>query len=91
MTDHPTTSRLCVKNLPAYIDEHRLREHFGEKGEVTDAKVIRARSDSASRRRYWLALLAGNGIALRVTIRRHCMSLQLACSTLHRAYILPLQ
>lgn len=42
------TSRLCVKNLPAYVDEHRLREHFGDKGEVTDAKVIRA-SDGHSR------------------------------------------
>ncbi len=36
------SSRLCVKNLPAYVDEVRLREHFGERGEVTDAKVIRA-------------------------------------------------
>jgi hypothetical protein len=58
MTEHPTTSRLCVKNLPAYIDEHRLREHFGEKVEVTDAKVIRARSETASRRRHWPAATA---------------------------------
>ena len=42
MEEPEPTSRLCVKNLPAYVDENRLREHFGEKGEVTDAKVVRA-------------------------------------------------
>mmetsp|Transcript_8954 Transcript_8954/g.26009 ORF Transcript_8954/g.26009 Transcript_8954/m.26009 type:complete len:236 (-) Transcript_8954:48-755(-) len=42
-------SRLCVKNLPAYLDDRRLREHFGEVGEVTDARVIR-RKDGNSRR-----------------------------------------
>lgn len=37
-----STSRICVKGLPPYVDEPALREHFSEKGEVTDAKVVRA-------------------------------------------------
>ena len=37
------TSRLCVKGLPKYVSEARLREHFSAKGEVTDAKVVRSR------------------------------------------------
>jgi multiple RNA-binding domain-containing protein 1 len=37
------TSRVCVKNLPKYVDDARLREHFAAKGEVTDAKVMRTR------------------------------------------------
>ncbi|CAH9107130.1 unnamed protein product [Cuscuta europaea] len=34
-------SRICVKNLPKYVAEDRLREFFSEKGEVTDAKLMR--------------------------------------------------
>ncbi|XP_042427118.1 multiple RNA-binding domain-containing protein 1-like [Zingiber officinale] len=41
-------SRLCVKNLPKYADENRLREFFSQKGEVTDAKLMRTR-DGKSR------------------------------------------
>lgn len=41
-------SRLCVKGLPKYVSEARLREHFSAKGEVTDAKVVRSK-DGASR------------------------------------------
>jgi multiple RNA-binding domain-containing protein 1 len=41
--EHPATSRICVKNLPKYVDDRRLREHFAAKGEVTDAKVMRTR------------------------------------------------
>ena len=37
------SSRIFVKNLPRYVTEERLREHFAEKGEVTDAKSIRIR------------------------------------------------
>jgi hypothetical protein len=37
------SSRICVKNLPRYVTEERLREHFAAKGEVTDAKIIRTR------------------------------------------------
>jgi hypothetical protein len=37
------SSRLCVKNLPKYITEAKLREHFSAKGEVTDVKVARTR------------------------------------------------
>lgn len=36
-------SRLCVKGLPKYVSEARLREHFSAKGEVTDAKVVRSK------------------------------------------------
>lgn len=39
----PPTSRICVKNLPKYVDDRRLREFFAAKGEVTDAKVMRTR------------------------------------------------
>ncbi|XP_060195595.1 uncharacterized protein LOC132624868 [Lycium barbarum] len=41
-------SRLCVKNLPKYVAEDRLREFFSQKGEVTDAKLMRT-SDGRSR------------------------------------------
>ncbi|XP_031092091.1 multiple RNA-binding domain-containing protein 1 [Ipomoea triloba] len=34
-------SRICVKNLPKYVAEDRLREFFSQKGEVTDAKLLR--------------------------------------------------
>ncbi|GMH20971.1 hypothetical protein Nepgr_022813 [Nepenthes gracilis] len=34
-------SRICVKNLPKYITEDRLKEFFSQKGEVTDVKLMR--------------------------------------------------
>lgn len=34
-------SRICVKNLPKHATEGRLREFFSQKGEVTDAKIMR--------------------------------------------------
>ncbi|XP_020583762.1 multiple RNA-binding domain-containing protein 1 isoform X2 [Phalaenopsis equestris] len=34
-------SRICVKNLPRYVKEDRLREFFSQKGEVTDTKLMR--------------------------------------------------
>ncbi|KAF7150615.1 hypothetical protein RHSIM_Rhsim02G0169700 [Rhododendron simsii] len=36
-------SRLCVKNLPKNVNEKRLREFFSQKGEVTDAKIMRTK------------------------------------------------
>ncbi|XP_078438055.1 nucleotide/nucleic acid binding protein [Wolffia australiana] len=42
-------SRLCVKNLPKYVGEERLREFFSQRGEVTDAKLMRTK-DGKSRR-----------------------------------------
>ncbi|CAA7406840.1 unnamed protein product [Spirodela intermedia] len=42
-------SRLCVKNLPKYVGEERLRDFFSQKGEVTDAKLMRTK-DGKSRR-----------------------------------------
>ena len=41
------SSRLIVKNLPKYVDEKRLKEHFGSHGEVTDCKVMRTREGSS--------------------------------------------
>lgn len=41
-------SRICVKNLPKYVKEDRLREFFSQKGEVTDAKIMRT-TDGVSR------------------------------------------
>jgi hypothetical protein len=37
------SSRLCIKNIPKYADEKRLRDHFSAKGEVTDVKVMKTR------------------------------------------------
>ncbi|KAK9064342.1 hypothetical protein SSX86_015723 [Deinandra increscens subsp. villosa] len=37
------TSRICVKNLPKHANAERLRDYFSQKGEVTDAKLIRTR------------------------------------------------
>lgn len=37
------TSRLCVKNIPKYLDEKRLKEHFCAKGQVTDVKILKTR------------------------------------------------
>ena len=34
-----------MKNLPKYISEDRLREFFSQKGEVTDAKLLRTKYD----------------------------------------------
>ncbi|CAO1615917.1 unnamed protein product [Parajaminaea phylloscopi] len=42
-------SRLIVKNLPAYLSDARLREHFAQKGLVTDVKLV-TRPDGTSRR-----------------------------------------
>ena len=44
----PPSSRLCVKNIPKHLTLERLREHFAERGEVTDAKIMKT-SDGKSR------------------------------------------
>lgn len=44
--DTKISSRLIVKNIPKYVDDARLKEHFGSHGEVTDCKVIRTRYDA---------------------------------------------
>ncbi|KAG9133422.1 hypothetical protein Leryth_013248 [Lithospermum erythrorhizon] len=41
-------SRICVKNLPKYAVEDRLKEFFSQKGQVTDAKLMRT-TDGKSR------------------------------------------
>jgi multiple RNA-binding domain-containing protein 1 len=41
---------LVVKNLPTYVTEKRLREHFSTRGgEITDVRLIR-KEDGTSRR-----------------------------------------
>ena len=39
-------TRICVKNLPKYVAEDRLRELFSQKGEITDAKLMRTKYNS---------------------------------------------
>ncbi|KAF8041940.1 hypothetical protein BT93_A0519 [Corymbia citriodora subsp. variegata] len=34
-------SRICVKNLPNYVAEDRLRDLFSQKGEIKDVKLMR--------------------------------------------------
>ncbi|CAM9897496.1 unnamed protein product, partial [Ectocarpus fasciculatus] len=41
-------TRLIVKNVPKHIDEKRLWQHFAERGEVSDAKIVRTK-DGKSR------------------------------------------
>ncbi|XP_054798328.1 uncharacterized protein LOC129303204 isoform X2 [Prosopis cineraria] len=41
-------SRICVKNLPKYVAEDRLRDLFSQKGEITDVKLMRTK-DGKSR------------------------------------------
>lgn len=36
-------SRICVKNLPKYVAEDQLHEVFSQKGEITDAKLMRTK------------------------------------------------
>lgn len=38
-------TRVIVKNLPKYMDEKRMREHFGAMGEVTDVKIVRLKDE----------------------------------------------
>ena len=40
---HPGSSRIYVAGLPPYLDDKRLRETFGERGEITDSKVMKTR------------------------------------------------
>ncbi|KRH40537.1 hypothetical protein GLYMA_09G265100v4 [Glycine max] len=42
----PLWSRICVKCLPEYVMEDRLRELFSEKGEITDVKLMRTNGKS---------------------------------------------
>lgn len=43
------SSRLCVKNIPKYVDEKRLREFFSTKGDVTDVKILRTKCEPLGR------------------------------------------
>ncbi len=33
-------SRIIVKNVPTYLSESRLREHFSSQGTITDVKLL---------------------------------------------------
>lgn len=53
---HPThdhacraTSRIIVKNLPKYLTEERLKEHFAKQGEVTDVRLMRNEAGESRR------------------------------------------
>lgn len=35
------TSRIIVKNLPKHVTDKRLREHFAQKGDITDVKLMK--------------------------------------------------
>jgi multiple RNA-binding domain-containing protein 1 len=43
MAEEPPTSRLCIKNIPKYVAEQRLKAHFAAKGQVTDIKILKTR------------------------------------------------
>eukprot|EP00903_Cladosiphon_okamuranus_P014644 g13579.t1 len=38
-----SSTRLIVKNVPKHVDEKRLRKHFAERGQVSDAKIVRTK------------------------------------------------
>mmetsp|Transcript_3809 Transcript_3809/g.4468 ORF Transcript_3809/g.4468 Transcript_3809/m.4468 type:complete len:747 (+) Transcript_3809:208-2448(+) len=45
-----STSRLCVKNIPKYVDEEQLKKHFhtcfktsGSSGVITDVKILKTK------------------------------------------------
>lgn len=38
--NHMKSSRLVVKNIGGHVTEKRLREHFAQKGHVTDARIM---------------------------------------------------
>jgi RNA recognition motif-containing protein len=41
------SSRIIVKNLPKQISDERVKEHFAQKGEITDVKLKFTRSVEA--------------------------------------------
>lgn len=41
--EQAVSSRIYVAGLPTYVDEKRLRDVFGERGEITDAKVVKTK------------------------------------------------
>jgi hypothetical protein len=71
------SSRLCIKNLPKYVNEAKLREHFSAKGEVTDVKVMRTRwvplgGDYESSRCAVVQFLLQGTVAQIVPFHRRC-------------------
>lgn len=54
------TSRLCVKNIPKYVNEARLRQHFAEQGDVTDVKIVKTKY-----------ALSSGGVALPCSVQQH--------------------
>ncbi|ETW05940.1 hypothetical protein H310_03574 [Aphanomyces invadans] len=43
------STRLFVQNLPLYVDDEKLRKHFGAHGEVTDACVVKTKEGKSRR------------------------------------------
>lgn len=42
-------SRLIVKGLPKYLNEDKLKQHFNQKGDVSDVKIMRKRNGESRR------------------------------------------
>ncbi|CAJ2657206.1 unnamed protein product [Trifolium pratense] len=45
-------SRICVRNLPKYVVEDRLRQLFSEKGEITEVKLMRTKNGESRQLAY---------------------------------------
>ncbi|GAX79039.1 hypothetical protein CEUSTIGMA_g6479.t1 [Chlamydomonas eustigma] len=63
-------SRLCVKNIPKYLTEHRLREHFAAKGEITDVKILKTK-DGQSRQMAFIGFKSDAEAALAISYYNH--------------------
>lgn len=59
----PPSSRLCIKNIPKYVQEQRLKDHFAGRGQVTDVKILKTRSVGAEGRKC-LVSLRGQAMAV---------------------------
>lgn len=41
--EQAASSRIYVAGLPPYLDEKRLRDVFAERGEITDARIVKTK------------------------------------------------
>ncbi|URE45051.1 hypothetical protein MUK42_25200 [Musa troglodytarum] len=78
-------SRLCIKNLPKYVSEDRLREFFSQKGEVTDAKLMRTK-DGKSRQFAFIGFRTEREAedALNYFNNSYMDTLKITCEVAHR-------
>jgi len=40
---NPGNTRICVKNVPKHVTESRLKEFFGQHGQVTDVRIVKTK------------------------------------------------